>query len=418
MKNENYLQSIYIEELRHLKDINIELSKEEKKHLIITGRNGCGKTTLLDAIANYLAFIKQNRFNFPQDIKEWILSERNHVQRCEDMGDNIGVQRSLNTIKNYEVDYKLETHGILLNFDDQINIINKYNDGLLIICHMNAKRTSSFATPTGVTKTNLLDKYDINTKINQEFIKYMVDLKTQQAYVGIDNNVNIEEQQYYANWFENFTSLLRTLFNDSNLQLIYDYKNYDFKIKLSDGKLFGFNEMSDGYSAVFDIISELMLRMESHTKLTYDLQGIVLIDEIETHLHVQLQKNILPMLTTIFPNIQFIVTTHSPFVLTSEKNAVIYDLNLKERFEDFTKYSYENIVENFFNVNTYSTEILNLIANYENLLCQFETSKDNTLLAQLDTLENYFNNTKYPLDTELQFTVNDLKLRKLVALNG
>ena len=47
----------------------------------------------------------------------------------------------------------------------------------------------------------------------------------------------------------------------------------------------------------------------------YDLQGIVLIDEIETHLHVELQKKILPFLTNFFPNIQFVITTHSPFIL-------------------------------------------------------------------------------------------------------
>ncbi len=46
--------------------------------------------------------------------------------------------------------------------------------------------------------------------------------------------------------------------------------------------------MSMGYAAVFDIIRDLMMRMES--KGRYDLEGIVLIDEIETHLHVELQK--------------------------------------------------------------------------------------------------------------------------------
>ena len=56
---------------------------------------------------------------------------------------------------------------------------------------------------------------------------------------------------------------------------------------------------------------------------------LLLIDEIETHLHLELQKKILSFLTTLFPNIQFIVSTHSPFILNSLENAVIYDLEKK-----------------------------------------------------------------------------------------
>lgn len=40
-------------ELRHLKNINIEISKEKAKHLILTGKNGVGKTTILESIKNY-----------------------------------------------------------------------------------------------------------------------------------------------------------------------------------------------------------------------------------------------------------------------------------------------------------------------------------------------------------------------------
>lgn len=46
-------------------------------------------------------------------------------------------------------------------------------------------------------------------------------------------------------------------------------------------------------------------------------------------LHLELQKNIMPLLTAMFPNIQFIVTSHSPFILNSLKDVVIYDLENK-----------------------------------------------------------------------------------------
>lgn len=56
--NNIYIKSIYIKELRHLKDISINIDNNEKKNLIITGRNGSGKTTLLEAVKSYLRFLR------------------------------------------------------------------------------------------------------------------------------------------------------------------------------------------------------------------------------------------------------------------------------------------------------------------------------------------------------------------------
>ena len=55
--------------------------------------------------------------------------------------------------------------------------------------------------------------------------------------------------------------------------------------------------------------------------LFWKTPGIIIIDEIELHLHPGWQKRILNDLTTVFPNIQFIVSTHSPEVITSYKDA-------------------------------------------------------------------------------------------------
>ena len=55
----------------------------------------------------------------------------------------------------------------------------------------------------------------------------------------------------------------------------------------------------------------------------------MLIDEPETHLHLELQYQVLPILTTFFPNIQFIVATHSPAVISSIPNATVFDLTTK-----------------------------------------------------------------------------------------
>lgn len=80
---------------------------------------------------------------------------------------------------------------------------------------------------------------------------------------------------------------------------------------------FDFNTLSSGFVAVLDIVVDVIIRMEKQITTVFDfsIPGIVLIDEIETHLHLALQKKILGLLTTIFPNVQFIVSTHSPFII-------------------------------------------------------------------------------------------------------
>ena len=167
----------------------------------------------------------------------------------------------------------------------------------------------------------------------------------------------------------------------NNVELEFDRKNYIFNIKEKNKEPYNFTQLSDGYSAILDILSELMLRMGIDPIKIYDVEGIVLIDEIETHLHIELQKKILPFLAKVFPKIQFIVTTHSPFVLSSISNSIIYDLEKGLVTEDLSQYSYEALVESYFDVDQYS----------ERLKMQFTELKDLSNKKQLseEEKENY-----------------------------
>lgn len=183
----------------------------------------------------------------------------------------------------------------------------------------------------------------------QEFVKYLVDLRTKAALYR-DTNQH-EKAKYIEKWFEKFTDTLREIFSDKDLQLEFDIDNLSFYISETDKDPFSFDTLSSGYAAVLDIVADLIIRMEKNHSGTFDAPGIVLIDEVDAHLHLSLQKNILPILTGIFPRIQFIVTTHSPFVLGSAENAVIYDLEKKLRVsgeEGLSNLTYSGIVEGYF----------------------------------------------------------------------
>ena len=81
--------------------------------------------------------------------------------------------------------------------------------------------------------------------------------------------------------------------------------------------------LSDGVKGIISLVSDIAYRMALlNPNLLDDVlmtPGVVLIDEIDMHLHPMWQKKIMSDLARIFPNIQFVVTTHSPNVLTNIK---------------------------------------------------------------------------------------------------
>ena len=89
------------------------------------------------------------------------------------------------------------------------------------------------------------------------------------------------------------------------------------------------SELGDGYQAiinwVLDLLSWWFLRENGKSEWNLEsLRGIVIIDEIEQHLHPKWQKRIFSRLREKFPNIQFIVTTHSPLVASASKNVDVH----------------------------------------------------------------------------------------------
>ena len=159
------------------------------------------------------------------------------------------------------------------------------------------------------------------------------------------------------------------------------------------------------------LVNDLIIRMEAKSGLRaeFDMEGIVLVDEIETHLHLELQKKILPILTTLFPNIQFIITTHSPFILSSLDNAVIYDLENKTLVENGLKnLPYEGIVEGYFEVDKLSEELRGKFERYKKLVSKTELSDEE--YAELDKLEFYLDEIPDYLAKDLTAEYSRLKL--------
>lgn len=379
---QTFLTSVNIAKVRHLQNITIPLSKERRKHLILTGKNGSGKTSVLDSLAAFFDFLVGRNFYSKEELQENMNILSRNLPNGTTEENKRYVQRNNESIAVWEKEMRHWTEGAVTSCSSFATLREKYADGQFILAYYKADRLSKVEVSSTIENIQLKDKYQLNETPGTKLVKYMVGMKATQAFAlqkkDTGRAAEIEE------WFSRFEGILKKVFDDSSLRLDFNIDNFQFHILQDNREPFDFNTMSSGYSAVFDIINDLMMRMER--KKNYSTEGIVLIDEIETHLHLELQRVILPFLTELFPNIQFIVTTHSPFVLNSIDNAVIYDLETQKLVEDgLANYPYDGIVEGYFHADKLSSDLRTKVDRYQELVGKLElTDEDYAEIVELE----------------------------------
>lgn len=155
-------------------------------------------------------------------------------------------------------------------------------------------------------------------------------------------------------------------------------------------------QLSEGYKIVIAMVADLAARMaEANPGMANPLNttGIVLIDEVDLHLHPRWQREILLQLTRVFPNIQFIVSTHSPVIVVGAAEiAQIVNLN---NINDDDNLIHEDVqisnvgqvlLSDLFGLNyLHSPEWDDRIEERNNLLSKAElTAEEKNRLAELD----------------------------------
>ncbi len=380
-----FLTEIDILKVRHLRGINIPLSKENRKNLILTGKNGSGKTSVLESLVAHLEYIISDNFLTEKEIRKNLELYNNSLKKYDDSEEGRREkERVKKSIDYYESKLKNWLDGCVVSCTSFVKLREKYKQGQFVISLYGDKREFKITPYKNIEKIALRPIYGIKDKPSMDLGKYLVNLKSTQAFAR--EKGNIERTKQIKEWFVRFEGILQMIYKEKSLKLDFDIDTFQFSIIIPDREPFEFNHMSMGYAAVFDIISDLIMRME--LRHDYNLEGIVLIDEIETHLHVELQRDIVPILTNLFPNIQFIFTTHSPFILNSAENAVVYDLEEKLLVgEGLTNLPYEGIVEGYFKVDLFSQELRNKFNEYKELTQAEELS--DIEYARIAELEDY-----------------------------
>ncbi len=322
-----YITSIHVNDCYTYQDFDIDLVKHQPfSHLILTGKNGSGKSTILKALDNYLRIILSGNTidSSNRNIKGLMEANKDRYEFMGEWHNQLKANSMLITHHHGGVFYKAN--------------LNKKES---IVSFTSSVRDSKVNEVKSPTKQEDFEKQlEQNSTSPDFFIKnfkqFLINKKVNQAFAQLDNNK--EEIAKTDIFFKNIEEIFGNIFEDKQLKLTFEKESYEFFIELSDGRKLTFNVLPDGFSAFLSILMDLFTRLDLIRKsvgnFTYDPCGIVLIDEPETHLHLSLQYQVLPILTKLFPNVQFIVATHSPAVISSIKNVTVFDLTSKEIMSD------------------------------------------------------------------------------------
>lgn len=417
------------------------------RNLIVTGKNGVGKTRFLNQLNNVvlnklvheIPHLSQNHHSckkqiisilsseisiLPTNIRyhdylhnleillgkpDWynIIENRKFVEIAKELKNIIIQHQNLSNdeyfrhrhLPIHEIDHFLNELGYINsheNIDLAVTGIGNLSENIqaskVTFNFFPAHRQSQITASTNTTDLNqYIDtaKHEYSSKLGQFLEQYLLNIKIEKS-LALSEEQDTNHAYQIDQWFKKFDEDLKFLFEDSTTQLKFDYKLRKFSLQQSYRE-FTFQSLSSGFTAIFDIYSDLLMRSRLLNILPNELNGVVLIDEIDAHLHISLQKKILPFLSQSFPEIQFIVSTHSPFVITSTNNdTVVYDLSTGEFFEeDLSQYSYESVIKGLFHVNPISSETKNSIEALKTLLNQTPTNYEyiRSLIKELIPLE-------------------------------
>ena len=346
-----YIKEIAVHHVHHLREISIKVEdttspKNGPTHLMLTGRNGSGKTSVLQAIWEVMTRMTRSSVTADQ-YREWIEHYKQKMDKAQDEHERNKAKDNFRDNEKYLAEL---VGSVELKADDDGEFARVLHKREILIAYYDAQHSAKFAQPTAPRITELGFSGDVAQRRSETFLEFLLNLKVQGALFR-DEGKN-EEAARIGAWFEQFDKTLQHIFNNKQARLEFDPHGYVFTVVEDGSKRSPMTALADGYASLLDIVADIILKMQTPDQLTaaYDKPGIVLIDEVETHLHLELQRLVMPILTSLFPRIQFIVTTHSPFVLSSVGNAVAYDLEKHEALDNADEYPYESLTEGYFGI--------------------------------------------------------------------
>lgn len=309
------LEKLHIKNLKHFPQVNIRFNSGFN---FITGPNGCGKTSVLAAIAHCL-FWNGVYSRHKEDSEYWIDFDEYDKKYRFGLGPGF-----LKAVEYRKDELKIFTHppselGIVSAHAHQVSEILKLPP--LII---GAQRKISYKSLSGVIKEKNPRESRENyckTAVSSLYNEHSREVKQWivNRYFMVDKPWAREEKE---NWDHLINSLPKIGPFNSEFAYVATGRNLEPVFKIYDKECY-LEELSSGFQAVLYIIISIFEWVESclpeGERIVSKASGTVLIDELDNHLHPEWQLTIRQGIETLFPNMQFIVTTHSPHLLAAAK---------------------------------------------------------------------------------------------------
>lgn len=404
-----FLKSMVLHNFRCFSDLDVYFNN---RLTVIVGSNGVGKSTVLEG-----ATIAAGTLTSAMDgLTNYGIKKSDAHYKCFDLGSNVDVQpqfpveitatgsvdgkditwtRNLNSANGrggFAAAKELtqiaqEYQDRMRNGDKNLKlpIISYYGTGRLWDQHRE-KKSDTFEKNN--RSNGYIDSLDgaANDKLMMKWFQKMT-MQELQRKQEIPEFVAVRTAMEQV-----FSSI--TGFSNVNVQfnldtgdidiIYYDNNNEHVRIPLS--------LLSDGYKCTISLIADIAYRMallnpQLLDKVLTETEGIVLIDEIDLHLHPTWQKRILKDLMNIFPKVQFIVSTHAPEVINSVKCdsiVILKDNNVFTAADETYGKDANTILREVMEVSTRPDAVRSLFEQFYYLLDNEEWKQAEAVIEQLE----------------------------------
>lgn len=366
------IEKLHIKNIGPFKEAIIEFATEynevtgEQPVTIITGMNGAGKSIVIDAIRAALS---------GQQLERDIVADINYFSIEMNVILNGNTQwLSTSTLQN----------GHIQNVDPNIwkplvigyDVPGPVNNW--VIDYWSSKSPSDSFKITNMTTIQhekALMGVMLGNKSNLDLINFI-------CHIDYLRTSEMPAEKELGNiMYEKMKDVINQCLD--NGQFKYVRRTDLTPIIEQNGIELSFEKLSSGNLFLIEHLLLLMCKMYSISILNqlppqqiFGIPGLLLIDEIETHLHPKWQKKILGIIRSLFPNLQIILTTHSPFVVASMDGARIYTCvphtgysELRDETERYGHMPVEEILmSDIFGVYPFNDQITKLMMDRKQLI--------------------------------------------------
>lgn len=411
-QKKTYIESLHLKNFRGYENLDVSFDKE---YTVLIGLNGSGKSTILDALSIALgAYV--GSFD---DVRGNSISDKDARTITEQIGSRLEEQRlypvevkctgvmndsdSISWMRSLNGEGRKTTYGdasaineIARSYQDRLR---KQDQSLIlpVIAYYGTGRlwSQSFSINSKLSskKWNRQQGYAdcLNTGINQS---QMLNWFQEMTMIGLQENKQVPElnavEDAVAECYchsESSIDHARYYYSVKDKCLIMETEKDNTIEKLPVSSL------SDGERGIISLVSDIAYRMavlnpQLLDNIT-DTPGIVLIDELDMHLHPEWQKSVIHDLKCVFPNIQLIVTTHSPSILSNisaEHVRILSDWNVRTPDTETYGRNLNDLLLDLMAIDVRPEKIVKLQKEFDDRLDAEDYSKAEEVLNEMEKL--------------------------------